>query len=248
MSKKILFILEGKNDEPEVINKLIRVCLPNEEYEYAVCEKNIHMLIDELKDKYGKIDENLDILKVLQEKEKDKKKIRILQDAYTDIILIFDLDPQNNITEYDNIRLLLDYFNDSTINGKLYINYPMMQSYRHLKNNESIEQFCKKTVEILDCANYKNTVNNESDYKDVKRFNFNTIVKILKYNISKINYLLNNRLDVMDFGEYIKLDNTSIFDKEKKYIRDGKVSVLNTSIFWIVDYKPRDMLKRIKDY
>ena len=246
--KKILFITEGKNDEPDVINKFMKICYSRENYNFAIIEKNIHMLIADLKDRHGHIDPNLDIQKVLQENEHDKEKIKILQDRYTDIILIFDLDPQNNITEYENIKLLLEYFNDSTDNGKLFINYPMMQSYKHLKRYETIEEFCNKKVDILDCNNYKHIVGDNSDYKYISRYNFNTILKLLTFNIIKINYLLNNKVSLLDANSFEDLKQVDIFDKEYKFISKGEVSILNTSILFVVDYKPKEMINKLKNY
>lgn len=245
--KKILFILEGENDEPKIIKKLMKICYPKTEYEYSVCEKNIHMLISEMKDKYGKIDKDLDIQKVLQEKETDKEKIKILKDSYTDIILVFDLDPQNNITEYENIELLLEFFDDSTERGKLFINYPMMQSYKHLKKNETIEEFCNKKVEVLDCSNYKNIVDKESDYKKINGYNFDTILHLLSYIIRKVNYLTSNNMKIMTSKEYDELKQVDIFNKELEFLNNNEVSVLNTLLLFIVDFKPTDMIRKIRN-
>lgn len=245
--RKILFIVEGKNDEPEVIRKLMKICYPDVEYEYSVCKKNIHMLIAELKDKRGNIDKDLDIQKVLQEKEKNKEKIKILQDSYTDIILVFDLDPQNNITEYENIKMLLEYFNDSTEMGKLFINYPMMQSYKHLKENETIKDFCNKKVDVLDCSDYKHIANKESDYKQIGKYNFNTIIHLLNYIIRKTNFLLNRKTRLMTAKEYEDVKQVDIFNKELEFVKKGEVSVLNTVLLFVVDFKPTDMIRKIKN-
>jgi len=247
MPKKILFIVEGPNDEPEFIKKCMDICYPYEKYNYAICEKNIHMLIEELKDKKGNIDENLNIQKVLQEKESDVEKIKILKDKYTDIILVFDLDPQNNQTEYENIKLLLKYFNDSTENGKLFINYPMMQSYKHLKKYETIENFCQKKFEVLDCSKYKKYVGKNSDYKQLRDYDFMTILHLLKFNITKINFLLHNRIEVMTAEEIERLKQVDIFEKELEFVNNGEVSVLNTVIVFLVDYKPQEMIRKIKN-
>lgn len=247
-SKKILFIAEGSDDEPDIINKFMKICYPSEKYEFVICEKNIHMLISSLKDKRGHIDADLDIQKVLQENETDEKKIKILRDVYTDIILVFDLDPQNNITEYENIKLLLEYFTDSTNNGKLFINYPMIQSYRHIKKDETIRKFCNKKVEILDCPDYKKISGNNSDFKYLSRYNFNTLLRILKFNIIKINYLLNGKMNLMSEDDFKKLKHVDIFNKELEFVNNGYVSVLNTIVLFVVDYKPRDMMSKIQKY
>lgn len=246
-TRKILFIVEGENDEPEIIKKLMKICYPKIEYEYSVCQKNIHMLISKMKDKYGNIDEDLDIKKVLQEKETDKEKIKILKDNYTDIILVFDLDPQNNKKEYENIKLLLEYFNDSTEMGKLFINYPAMQSYKHLKENETIIEFCNKKVDILDCSKYKHIANNESDYKQISKYNFDTILHLLNYNIRKINFLLYKKAKLMTEKEYEQLKQVDIFNKELEFLNNNEISVLNTVLLFIVDFKPNDIIRKLRN-
>lgn len=245
--KKILFILEGKNDEPDLIEKIMKIFYSKAVHNYAVCEQNIHMLIAKMKDKRGNLDKNLDIKLVLQEGECDEEKIKILKDDYTDIIIVFDLDPQNNITEYENIRLLLDYFNDSTEHGKLFINYPMMQAYKHLKKTETIEEFCNKKVEILDGSDYKDIVDKESDFKQISKYNFKTIMHLLNYTLRKTNFLLSNSIDIMSPEEYGSIEQKDIFNKEMEFVEQKEVSVLNTLLLFVVDYNPKNLIKKIKN-
>ena len=74
MSKKnILFITEGKKDEPNFINIAFNKLYPKVQYEYYSYCTNIHTLSKILFDKKGNIDEYLDIKGVLKEQENNKK-------------------------------------------------------------------------------------------------------------------------------------------------------------------------------
>ncbi len=43
------------------------------------------------------------------------------------------MDPQDPIYDDNNLRRAMEHFTDSTTYGKLYLNYPMLESYKHLK-------------------------------------------------------------------------------------------------------------------
>ena len=64
---------------------------------------------------------------------------------YDTLYLFFDYDFQQSRKSLEennqSVQCLLDYFNDETENGKLYINYPMSESLfytRQLPNTDSV--------------------------------------------------------------------------------------------------------------
>ena len=130
--RKLLFITEGENDEIIFIDKIFKKCYPNVQYDYYSYTTNIHTLVKLLFSDSEEIDEYLDIKSVLREHEKNEYKREKLSKTYSDIILVFDFDPHDSQAQFEKIKKMLMFFNDSTNNGKLYINYPMMQSYRHI--------------------------------------------------------------------------------------------------------------------
>lgn len=79
------------------------------------------------------IDPDLDLLQVLKEREHEKEKLEILNGDYTDIVLIFDFDPQDNRYKKDVLLALLEFFTESTDKGRLYINYPMVEGLYHFR-------------------------------------------------------------------------------------------------------------------
>ncbi len=91
-TKNILFIVEGKNDEPRFINQLLSKYYPASNFKIYSYEANLHVLASRLeKDYYNFEEDELDILLFLKSYETKQKEIFDLK--YTDVFLIFDLEP-----------------------------------------------------------------------------------------------------------------------------------------------------------
>lgn len=249
MSKKdLLFITEGESDEPDFIKKFLKICIPNVEYNIYPYTTTIHTLAKSIFNKKGEIDEDLDIKKVLKEQEKDLMKKRILQKDYTDIILIFDFEPHCDSPEFDKVEKMIEYFNDSSNMGKLYINYPMMQSYKHFKSLPDVE-FKDRRIETMDASKYKIIVHNESKYKKLKDYNFPTCMKIIGYHLMKANYIISSRYNLMNKAEFVDLDYKKIYNIERKNNEDEQfVDVLNTFVFFAIEFNPTNMLEKINNF
>lgn len=248
--KKLLFITEGETDEPKFIDKVFKKCYPNIEYDYYSYSTTIHTLVKLIFDRNGKIDAYLDIQRVLKENEKVEYKRKILSQIYTDIILVFDFEPHYEKPEFEKILKMLYYFNDSTDNGKLYINYPMMQSYRHImKYPEEDVEFKDRKVKSKDGASYKEIVNSESCIKNLNKYNFPLIMKIVGYQLKKANYILNNDYEIPTNENFYNINLSKIYEiqcnKNKAY---GWIYVLNTFVFNIIEYNPKILLDRIREF
>lgn len=249
MNKKdLLFITEGESDEPNFIKKFLRICIPNVEYNIYSYTTTIHTLAKSIFDKKGEIDENLDIKKVLKEREKDLEKKRILQKDYTDIILVFDFEPHCDSPEFDKVEKMIEYFNDSSDMGKLYINYPMMQSYKHFKSLPDLE-FKDRKIETMDASKYKLIVHNESNYKKLEDYNFPICIKIIGYHLMKANYIISSRYTLMSKAEFFDLDYKKIYNIERKNNESKQfVDVLNTFVFFVIEFNPDIMLEKINNF
>ena len=57
------------------------------------------------------------------------------KEDFTDIFLVFDYERHDPRFSEDKIAELQNYFQDSTDMGKLFINYPMVESYQHLQSS-----------------------------------------------------------------------------------------------------------------
>ena len=198
----------------------------------------------------NEIDEYLDIRRVLKAREKNDHRKEKLSDKYTDIILVFDFEPHVDVPQFEKIEKMLKFFNDSTINGKLYINYPMMQSCRHIKcyPEEDIE-FKDRIVYKMDCSKYKDIVNNESVFKNIHKYDYPRIMKIIGYHLKKANYILNNQYIVPDIKQFNKIDLNRLYKIQCKNNDEKEfVYVLNTFVFNIIEYNPKVVIEKIKEF
>ena len=137
MIRKILLIVEGEDTEVKILgseshgllsligtNCLI-VPFKNPIYELydAYINGEYDDLVSYLRHEKGlKIDDNI-----------------LSKNAFSAIYLVFDFEPQYQKYSDDKIKNLLSLFNDETELGKLYINYPMVESYYYLKSLPDLE-------------------------------------------------------------------------------------------------------------
>ena len=219
----ILFITEGPVDEKEFLEKMFDICYKDKKYEIYSYNTTIHTLVSSLFDKSGHIDEDLDIKLTLRENEKDEEKRKILSQKYTEIFLIFDFEPQHNKLKFKEVKQLLNIFNDSTDKGKLYINYPMMQSYKHI-NKMPDKKFKDKKVALKDIYNYKDIVAKQTYYQDIRKYEISDKDTFYNFNFSKL------------------------YNLQLKLLKNEKmVYVVNTCILNIIEYNPTRLLEQINN-
>ncbi len=246
-NKNILFIVEGENDESDFISRLFKVCYKNQTYQFYKYKTNIHVLADKLNKEFPDFDEHedLDIKLILRSIYGDKD--GVLSREYTDIYMIFDFEPQHSNPHFEMIKRMLAYFNESYDMGKLFINYPMMQSYKHLSKLPD-EQFIHRCVSHDEILHYKDKVDKESDYKHLSAYDYFTIYSIAVHHLKKANYILNDKYSIPDKNDYMNWDAVEIYEKQlSSFIEDDSVSVLNTSIFVLPDYNITKFFKQISD-
>lgn len=241
----ILFITEGLTDEPEFLEKMFQIFHPNKSYNIYSYKTSIHTLVDKLFVK-GKLDKDLDIRLTLKEMETDKEKREILSKKYKDIFLVFDLDPHNDKVRFEEIREMLDYFNDSSNTGKLYINYPMMQAYKHLKQMPD-KEFKNRKIEINALSDYKKIVGKESKYTDITEYTYPIFMSMIAHHIQKANYIINGKYSLPEVEEFVQWNNIQIYDKQMVLIeKQQQIYVLNTFLFNIIEYKPKELINQLK--
>ena len=246
--KNLLFITEGEIDEPKFIDKYFKKCYPNIEYNYYTYTTDIHTLARLLFKDEENIDEYLDIKSVLKENEKNEYRRQILSKRYSDIILVFDFDPHATRPEFGKIYKMLEFFNDSTNNGKLYINYPMMQSYRHICiYPEEDCDFKDRTIDIKKCSKYKQIVDKESCFQNINKYNYPKIMKIVGYQLKKANYILNKEYTIPNEETLKKIDLNNIYNIQcKKKDEESNIYVLNTFMLHLVEYNPKRIIENIR--
>jgi len=252
-NSKILFIVEGENDEVAFVRRLLGKCYANHEYELYSYRCNIHVLAQTLFNEYPAFEEDeADIQLVLKSKETDSKKREILSQRYRDVFMIFDFEPQHLYPHFDTVMRMLDYFSDSANHGKLFINYPMMQSYKHFARLPD-DSFADRKVTIDDCRSYKYTVGEMSAFTDINEYSYITFVSLIVHHLRKANFILNGVYSLPSSEEYLSWCGSDIFKVQYGLLQhEGWFYVLNTCTFLGIDFRPHEfiqtVLKRASDF
>ena len=190
-------------------------------------------------------DEDIDIRLALRENEQDEEKRKILSKKYTEIFLMFDFEPQHNKLMFKEIEQMLEILNDSTDKGKLYINYPMMQSYKHI-NKMPDNKFKNKKVNLKEILKYKQIVGEETYYQDIKKYNYPILVSMMLHHLKKINYILNGKYEILDKKEFLNIDFSKLYKTQLNMFKNKQeIFVANTAILNILDYNPSKILNQV---
>ena len=243
--KNILFVVEGENDETSFISTIFKVCYKNQNYCFYKYKTNIHVLAKKIEEEYPDFDESdeFDIRLVLRSLGNED----VLSRKYTDIYLIFDFDPQHSDPQFEMVKRMMLYFNESYDKGKIFINYPMIQSYKHFSKLPD-QNFKNKIVSDADFYHYKELVNEESNFKQLSKYDYFTIYSLAAHHLKKANYIINDTYSIPDKISYLDWDFSNILEKQILSFCDNQfVYVLNTSIFILIDYAPDAFFRQIKE-
>lgn len=130
---KSLFIVEGNHEKNELIKFLLmffpELCIRDEDV--LIYGTNIYMLYEAIVSAYEEDWDSQDVDLPYVVSEKKGYEIPLRKDDFINIVLIFDYERHDPNFSEDKICRMQKYFIDSTDVGKLYINYPMVESYRH---------------------------------------------------------------------------------------------------------------------
>ena len=131
-----LLIVEGHHEKNRLFWLIIK-CFPEINInmdEIWIYGTNIYQLYNDIVKEYGEewAEENEDIdLPFVISKKQYPDKLRYKED-FTNIVLVFDYERHDTNFSEEKILEMQRCFVDPADMGKLYINYPMIESYRHL--------------------------------------------------------------------------------------------------------------------
>lgn len=147
----ILFIFEGEVREPALYKTMKYLFLSDtikDDIVVSYCS-NIYSLYQKMRelDVFDEDIDSADIVQVLKEQllnspnQQDELNRIENSNSISEVYLFFDydlkrIDDKNRLTvDEQNLRIreLLEYFDNETEHGKLFINYPMIESIRYFK-------------------------------------------------------------------------------------------------------------------
>jgi len=172
----------------------------------------------------------------LRSRETDPNKKTILDHTYAETLLIFDFDPHDIQFTEDKIRKMAEFFSESTEMGKLYINYPMVEAFYHVKSVVDANYFTYVvTMDELISKQYKRRVGVESCASNYNNFpaNKDDCSIIIRQNISKAWHMLGLATNT------VAPASLDILAAQIATMNDTEaIAVLCTCVFYIVDYNP----------
>jgi hypothetical protein len=238
MSTKILFIFEGQTAENQITENLINFFINEKTIITCAYCSTIYQVYKEIS-----VDYDLDTFTLLKNRKQNEE---ILKDYYRDdfaeIYMFFDYDGHDTVADDNKLNELLNFFNEETEKGKLYISYPMIESLKHISNYETFKEL---KVECKENIKYKKIVS-ESCLENLKNFtnyNYDIWQKLIETHLNKMNYIVN---DSYSFPENI-IPQLDVFSKQlEKYINiDSTVSVLNSFPIFLHDYYGNTKIKSL---
>lgn len=220
----ILFLVEGSNDSSliERLKKLLNedgidVVFPSAKIvTYNTC---IYPLFEAVGD-----DDDLDIVKLLKGKDTSGVLDEVNKNDVSQIYLFFDYDPHATNADNNKLKSLLNFFDDETDKGKLYISYPMLEVFRHsykLVKSGGTANICNSHP-YYQLSNYKKTVSQTCT--DVVHIDcVITIKEVFRQSLCHANHLL--------FGEFV-------FPEHKDNIRQNAIFEKQIQLFYTRDDHP----------
>ena len=235
--KKILILVEGAKTDVAVMEKLFQV-YPELDAKYQIVsyDTNIYVLWQEFFQS-GEDRDSLDILQVMKAREADPSRKRIFDDRYTDIMLVFDLDPQDPNFKNEKILQMQEYFCESSNMGKLYLNYPMIEAFYHM-NTIPDPDFITRMVTMRELKGklYKSRVNSESYRRDYRKFiqSRSECNLVILDNIDKALHLLGKRRASQT--AWTEVDLLRLLVTQLECLSNDYLHVLCTCATYIYDY------------
>lgn len=192
----------------------------------------------------GTFDEKVDLLQVLKDTEwLAHKKYQIDQEKYDYIYMIFDFDP---LVDQALLAPIMEHFSDPKGRGKMYLNYPTVDSFRHVVS-ENDEEFLDRLAGERMPNRYKNLVDRTCllNLRVVDNCDEATLKKLVQMHLMKTNYILNGDYELPTKEMFLSWKGTDIL--EAQYLTEqlyDDMYVLNTSVFNIVEMMPEIFLEQ----
>ena len=257
----ILFVFEGAKREPDLFRAIETLFFQDKQNIVCSFGNNIYELYNELQSFEG----DGDIVSILKERYQGQKDSPFTDDAkssdFSEIYLIFDYDFQNKNISLDvmnsQLEEMLDMFDDETDNGRLYINYPMVEAIRYTKTLPD-KDYWTYVVSRKECtdSSFKSIADSFSDFKSLDFLTLNTRRAatekeirsrldnwklLIVQNVSKANYICSGENEMPEDKDAVSQN--AIFDAQKVYIiRSESASILSAFPLFLFDYFPKDRL------
>lgn len=258
----ILFVFEGRKTEPSLFKTLEYLYFKNPDEQKICC---FGYSIYELYRLMNESDFTEDIVTVIKRKLESRNENPIPENVsiidFSEVYLFFDYDFQNKNLRLEDLNAqlqeMLDFFSDETDNGKLYVNYPMVESIKCTQKLPD-EHFYEYKVARSECSDFKDHVSKVYNYyksSDFMQFPLDKNTKRLRpitkererfvkenwnylkaQNVKKANYICTDIYDYPENKASVSQKKILAAQLEKHVLPNNEVSVLNAFPLFLYEY------------
>lgn len=253
----ILFVFEGANREPEIFESIEATFFDTPRdgnrivYSYNT---NIYGLYAHMQ----RLGSGADIVDCIQARtgNPEAEIMRYRSEDFAETYLFFDYDFHHHATGQpldidENIRKVREmagYFDDETGNGKLYVNYPMIESLNYTRNLPDT-RYCGYSVNVENSKQFKKLSSNFSAYGNYNHLsvsrNGRDAVKrlwghLIIQNVVKGVYIGSGTMAMREHGS--RTDTLALHDAQIRKYGKEEVGILNSFPLFLYDYFKRPVL------
>lgn len=243
-----LFVFEGKRREPDLFRAMKQLFFAEDDTLEAIYDCDIYALYSQMKE----LGPGADVILALKEHYQGREDSPVLEGLkasdFSEIYLFFDFDFQDenrSVEQLDSqLMEMLSMFSNETEGGKLYVNYPMVESIAYTKLLPD-RNYWQYTVCRSECHQFKRIVHEFSSYK-----NFDFILKtqspeartnwlnLVTQNVAKANYLCNGvvGIDLIDVGFISQVNILAGQERGYTFSDPCRVSILNSFPIFLYEY------------
>ncbi|WP_407451865.1 hypothetical protein [Fibrobacter sp.] len=252
-SAKVLIVLEGEKPEENTLARLQRAFseeladLSEDLVEY-VYSSHIYGLYNKLKEDDG----FSDVIEVLKELYPDDEALQNTnREDISQVYLFFDLDIHKQPIEKscDQLNELVQFFDNETENGKLFLSYPMAEAINICDVENGLMSDDRKLFCIDKCVNdgFKHFVDDlNRDSQTICRANCreNWLI-ISKANYEKAKWLIHLTSDEL-FSVFDRMQQDTILQHQQALIKqDNVVATLSAFPFFLLEYLGAGKIRKI---
>ena len=216
---------------------------------------NFYKLYDEIKKDEDVLTPNL--IKQWLWTKNDHSLDKYSTDDFTEIYLFFDYDLHAAISFLDlttdeankRVQEMLQLFDNEYEHGKLFVSYPMIESYLYTKKMPD-DDFAAYTYKIADLAKFKECANVFSDYTQdqftTARTKLDNWRKAIFQNVAKANYLCMRQYAIPQSKDDV--EQLTVYESEVNnyVIPNAEVAILCAFPLFVYYYlKPELFMERI---
>lgn len=254
VGNKILFVFEGRKTEPKIFRNISKLFFSPANtpisYFYVFLGTNIYQLCNEVLE-----DPDLDLFVLLKQRSNVKQLVTnigdtvketesLRRDDFSEIYLFFDFENHDQNSNLSKLKELVTFFNNETDHGKLFINYPMVESLKDY--NPSKAQYQRCLVNVSDNIHYKKSVGEYTGNAHFGQYNIELWEELILYFVNKANCLINSNFEKPEYEVYRNdFNQLTILRKQIEYWNGNVAFMLNSIPFFLIDYFGKDFYDSI---